>query len=226
MGWPYALTIISNVAFVYPASVAAERGRWTRFMVYLMIWLWSSLYHACNSFSGGCLLPAPLHRTMDFFFAQFIIIMKVLYLIDFGEENAKWERILLIASGCLLFVVQYAVGDSLYIQMGICCVCLLVLVGYWIWYAVRFQSGLPPYDWSMLGLGVGFTCVACGLFATQSQYHGLYWAIHSCWHVNAAIGQALLLQARSPSKNYHLKSLDTRIRSQQLIRHSTPATQY
>jgi len=176
------------------------------------------MYHTCNSFPGHCLIEAVWHRHLDFFFAQLLIPVITLHLVQFSAWWAFLERILLLTAAFVIFMVQLAVGESIYIQMVISAVCLAGLVAYWIVYAVwnaykNPEEGLklPDYHWENLGWGIGLLAIACSLFGAQMQYHLIYWAVHSCWHVNAGMGLLFVMLSKDKPEGAEYKSLDVEL---------------
>lgn len=201
------LTIISNVAFLLPACEAAYKGKWTRFSIYILIVVASSMYHTCNSYPGSCALPSETLRHLDFFFAQLLIPLTALYVIHFSARWAFLERIFIVAFAFGIFLVQMLIGESIYIQMIVASISFAIIVAYWTGYGIVYAR-LPYYNWDWLIMGLGFTAVACSLFVTQLQYHLLYAYTHSCWHTIAALGQYYLLLSCKTDPTAKFKSLD------------------
>jgi hypothetical protein len=234
------LPVLSNFFFLIPAAEAVYMRRWTRFMIYLLILISSSMYHTCAGFANACAFDSMTHRHMDFFFAQLIIPLTALYIIVFPPKWAFLERILIISFAFVIFITQVVWGESNFIQMILAAVSLVMILVYWIVYAVtEFAKNpgagwhLPSYDWPMFVMGLGCTAVACNLYATQLQYHGTYWATHSCWHTLAAFGQYFILLILPRMEGAEYMSLDNEILSvdmrrrinigwHTLIRHTVP----
>lgn len=202
--WQDVFTILSNLAFLLPFATALELDHIFLAFVYLFQMLDSAAYHTCNSFSGVCFGLSPrFWRDSDFFWAQYIIVVSALNLIRFGN---RWTRpVLMVLAGVVIFMLQRWIGESTWLQFGIAGVALLGLVIYWVVYAFRQwlrdrdqPSLLPPYRWRYLALGLLLSGLACSLYVTEMQNHTLYWAIHSVWHVDAALGQHFLLRAWEP----------------------------
>ncbi len=197
------LTIISNIFFILPAIQAWMGKVWVLVMLYVLIIVNSSMYHACNSYASLCVFPSLNHRMMDFFFAQLIIPATAFTLILMPNSLRGLQTMSFIALAFTIFVIQIAVGESIYIQMGIALGSLGAIVVYWIIYGSRqaINEGaftLPPYDWGHLTMGICMTGIACSLYSSEMQYHLLYWAVHSCWHAIAAYGQVFILMCRPP----------------------------
>ena len=125
------LPILSNFVFLLPAAEAVYMRRWTRFMIYLLIIINSSMYHACSGFSNACAFDAITHRHLDFFFAQLIIPLTALYIIDFPEKWAFLERILIIAFAFVIFITQVLWGESNLIQIVLAIISLVIILVYW-----------------------------------------------------------------------------------------------
>lgn len=194
------LTIISNGAFILPAVESARRRRWTRFCIYLLVLVNSSIYHTCNSFAGQCAgLPPHVTREMDFFFAQLMIPLTALYVIDFPEELYWMERVLIILSAFIIFLVEQYFESTLLLQLILTGISLTFILIYWAWYALnshhtkRQHSILPPYRWPHFAMAIGLTAVASSLFVVEMIMPPFYWAVHSIWHVDAALAQYFLL---------------------------------
>lgn len=192
-----ALTIISNAFFLLPASEAVHRRRWTRACIYILTLISSSIYHTCNSFNGQCAgLPPHVARGMDFFFAQLTIPLSALYVIDFSEELYWLERVLIIAFAFIIFLLEQYFESTLMLQLILSAISFSFIIVYWIWYSqtkASDSSYFPPYNWDYFALGIGLTAVASSLFVVEMIMPPFYWAVHSAWHVDAALGQYFLL---------------------------------
>jgi hypothetical protein len=208
------LTVLSNGWFLLPAIQAAILGRWTRFMVYNLIIVASSMYHTCLFSSSNCVFDAMTHRKFDFFFAQLVIPLSALWIIEFPPLYRKLERILIILFALGIWLTLVLIGESFYIQLVLAAISLSLILVYWLIYAYVMHKKdqewhFPEYNWRFLGIGLGYTAVASVLFATQLQNHKFYWAVHSCWHMIAAFGQYFLLLSKVNRPMYaSLMSLD------------------
>jgi hypothetical protein len=210
-------TIVSNLWFIFPAIGAAMQDEWTTFMVPILIIINSSMYHACNSFSSTCVFDAVIHREYDFFFAQLTIPLITLNVIEFKPGYYGLKRVLLISAAYIISVLQNTVGESSYVQLGIAGVCILLIIVYWIGYALykQYTTGkmsLPDYNWDLFAVGIGLTGVACSLYSTEMQAPRLYWAIHSCWHADAALGWTFMqLIHKWQDPNAEFAALDRKV---------------
>jgi hypothetical protein len=209
------VTIISNVAFLLPSVQSAILRHWTRACLFFLMIFASSFYHACNSFPGNCYLDANIHRKLDFFFAQWLIPVTALYIIKFKGAWCFLERVLIIATGLILFIVEAVSNEPFMIQVLLAGLSFLAIIVYWIGFAIytkKFEgkARIPTYDWEAMVYGVGCTALACVLFATQRMWHQGYPWVHSIWHILAALGQYWILMTR-PEKGPIYPVLDKKI---------------
>jgi len=227
-----ALPILSNGAFLLPACAAWSLGRYTRMCIFVLIIVASSMYHSCYAFGHTCHLD-PLHyQHLDFFFAQLVIPLTALYVVRFDDRWAWLQRVAIVAFAFVIVMVQLTVGHSLIVQMVIAAVSLVVILGYWMGYnVVRGHTWstweLIPniYHWDSLGQAVCLTGIACALFVTQMQAHTLYWAVHSVWHVSAALAQYHLLYIHKEPDNPGARGyslMDRPLLFWHVKRHTTP----
>ena len=192
-GGPDVLTIISNAAFFLPASKAAQQRHWTMTCVYLLIIVCSSIYHTCNSFHGMCLgLPPHVPRFMDFFFAQLVIPLTALYVIELPDVLYWVKRVAIVTFGFAIFLLLQYFETSLTVQIALAGISFALIFVYWAVYASIYKK-LPDYRWDYFCLAIGLTALSSSLFVVQLIMPRFYWAIHSVWHVNAAFGQYFLL---------------------------------
>lgn len=205
------LTIVSNLGFLIPFAQAVHLGHVFVAFDLMAQLLFSMVYHTCNSFSGYCLSLSPTFwRNGDFFWAQYMIFRTALNLIHF---RSRWTRpSLMIVAGVVIFFLQHWIGESTWLQFGVGFVSFGGLILYWIIYALAvyakdpdapFMSLLPPYRWQYVGFGFALSGLACSLYVTEMLNHRLYWAIHSVWHMDAALGQYFILLAWPPGEGIH-----------------------
>lgn len=190
------LTVISNGMFLLPAVESARRNLWTRFCIYILILVSSSIYHTCNSFHGACAgLPPHVPRAMDFFFAQLVIPLTALYVIEFPRKSLWWmERVLIVGVAFAIFLVEQYWESSLTVQIVLSGLSLAAILLYWLVFAIA-TGRLPKYHWDHFGLAIGLAALSTTLFVVEMSNPPFYWAIHSEWHVLAALSQYFLLLA-------------------------------
>jgi hypothetical protein len=208
------LLVLSNAFFIIPSIKARLLRRYTRSVLYFLMIFASSFHHACI---GGinCVLPATLSRKMDFFFAQLLIVVTALYLIQFPLRIAELERYIIWGFMVALFLVEYFFNEPLYMQLIVVAISVLLLVIYWVMYACYAKKlfeelsedpyeevtpcagcAFPTYDWLNLSLGIALSAMASTLFATQEHWPGGYNYVHAVWHSLAALGQYFILASR------------------------------
>jgi Protein of unknown function (DUF3522) len=207
--WEDVFTILSNLAFIIPIAIAYQYDKLVTCLVFTFQMVASAAYHTCNSFSWGCFgLPPLLLRNLDFFWAQFIVFMTAFNLILFPTYNKAWQwtpPLLVAAAATTVFLLQRWIGESMMLQFGIVAFAFGGLLLYWIIYAIymwlKDRDGplLPPYRWKYLTYGLALSGMSSSLYVTATQTHNLYWAIHSLWHIAAALGQTFLLMSWSKS---------------------------
>lgn len=206
--------IVSNLALWIPAAQAfyymhKTYVQWMRAVyaimgcVYFIMGITSALYHLCDSFPNACLFSYGIHIDLDFFFAQLIIPMSSLYLIYFTPSYQWiWFILFFIFFAPGVWVVTISMGNALWVQGVISAVAIGIVAIYWMYYyAVQTKklSGrckFPPYNWMYLLMAIALTGLSISLFSVQNIWHTGYWAIHSLWHVLAALGQYFLLKIR------------------------------
>jgi hypothetical protein len=191
------LLVYSNLCFLLPSLQAVKLNRWTMAGLYVLMIVASSCYHACNNWPGSCFLPASFLRKDDFFFAQLLIVMTALYLIQFTPRWAFIERWLILFAAAALVVVEVTTDEPFAAQVAIAGASFVLLVGYWIGYACVTGGAFPPYEWEAFAMGVALTALACVLFSTQQTWHLGYPWVHAIWHNLAALGQFWILRTRT-----------------------------
>jgi hypothetical protein len=207
------LLVATNAFFILPCIVSDERNRFTRSVVYFLMALASSFHHACIG-GIGCVLAPTIARKTDFFFAQLLVPVTSLYLIEFPQRVAWVERWLIWTFMVALYGVEIFTNEPFWMEAIVVGTSILILVVYWIMYGIyEYQEGrgwrFPPYDWYNLTVGIWLSVLAIGLFGTQGHWPGGYDYIHSLWHTLAAFGQTWILLSRKPGDKNAV--LDTQI---------------
>lgn len=205
------LLILSNLAFLIPFSRAVYYRRWTRAAIYFIIVFASGLYHCCDSYSNLCIFEFSTHHNLDFFFAELIIPLSALYLIYFTPGYFWIERWLIILFAIGIFVIQITLPGELYVQAIVSGIALFILVVYWIYFYNHYKR-FPYYNWIDFLLFLSFTALSISLFSVQNIWHEGYWAVHSIWHISAAVGQTYLLSTRPITRGWlRYAALDKKI---------------
>jgi len=219
------LLVFSNAFFIIPSIKARVQNRHTRSILYFLMIFASSFHHACI---GGinCVLPADFSRKLDFFFAQLLIPVTALYLIEFPQRIAFIERYVIWAFMVALMLVEFFFNEPLWMQLIVVGISLIILFVYWAIFGCYaqheyqqktndFRAGrgcaFPKYDWIKLGKGISLSALACTLFATQERWPGGYDYVHAVWHTLAALGQYYILASRDAAPAWAV--MDAKIRN-------------
>lgn len=174
-------TVVSNLFLLIPFITAVRKRRVLRYLILITEVFASGLYHLCDSFDI-CLFDFTSHHHLDFFFAQSLIILAAFYFVEFGFGYEWLEWVLIFVGLCVIVILQITLPGELYVQAGIAVLAFCVVAGYWILF------GMPEYDWNNVAIGVCLLSMSVMLFSAQQVYSPAYWAIHSLWHIVAAIG--------------------------------------
>lgn len=215
--WSDLITIISNLAFLFPAAEAIERQYWGPAILYVQIVICSSAYHSCNAGLYCFGLSPNTLRDMDFYTAQLTIPIIALYLIRVWSDAWYALKVVIFAAvGFGLFLAQRYWSNSAYVQLAVTAGSFGGILFYWLLYALKAHndgasSMLPPYRWDMVALGLGISGVAVALFGAEMLNHSTYSYVHALWHVDAALGQFFLLCAwPNPSEPIRLFDNDAK----------------
>ena len=185
-----ALTVFSNLSLLIPAITAYYLNRRLRALIYVFMFIFSALYHLCDSFDL-CLFSFQFHHNLDFFFAEFLIILGGLYLVDFTPSTQYIEYWLIFSGGLIIVILQDVLPGELSVQAGIT---IVVFSGVAINWYLREKRG--HYNWILLALGIILSIGSIMLFSVQNVLPQGYWGIHSLWHITAALGQHYILKSR------------------------------
>lgn len=162
----------------------------------------SAAYHVAD-YSGHSLFAFSTLHHLDFWFAQMIMILNLLYLIDFSYKWRWLEWILIFISGVVLVILQITLPGELYVQASVAGVFFVGIVIYWIAYYNTVGNGhLPPYDWSALTLALSLLAGSSIMYTAQLIWPHGYWLAHSVWHIAAALGSHYMFMIKKPAPKY------------------------
>lgn len=154
-------------------------------------------------YSGKSLFSFKTLHHLDFWFAQMIMILNLLYLIDFSLQQYWIEWVLIFISGVTLVVLQITLPGELAVQAAICVVFFAGIAVYWFVYAKTKGNGrLPHYDWSALTLAISLLAGSTLLYTAQTIWPNIYWLSHSFWHISAALGSHYMFFIKLPAPKY------------------------
>ena len=191
--WVDIFTVLSNLVFFLPAYEAFRLRRRFRALIYFFMCWASAFYHMCLAFDV-CLFSFHFHHYLDFFFAQFLIIVAGSYLITFNDKYRYLEYWVLGIGAVGVALLEVVLPGDLLIQTGIVAFVFIGLVIYWI--AAAITKKLPKYQWDMFLIGISLTAGSITLFVFQNSWYQSYWLIHSVWHIAAAFGQYYLIRIK------------------------------
>lgn len=187
-------TVFSNLFLLIPAVTAFYLNHRLRSIIYFFMFFFSALYHLCDSFEA-CLFTFKFHHNLDFFFAEFLIILGGLYLVEFTAETQFIEYWLIFTGAIIIVILQGILPGELSVQAGITAVVFIGVIVYWIVYKNKYGH-IPKYEWRMLTLGLALTSGSIILFSIQNVWYQGYWLAHSLWHTAAALGQHYILMSK------------------------------
>jgi hypothetical protein len=138
-----------------------------------------------------------------------LIILSGLAFIQFSPQYAFIERWIIILGALVIYLVPQSTWTEV-IYIGVAFGLALV---YALGYRIVSTSGkFPPYKWSNVGWGLGFTAFAVLFFVLSNVIDtNTYWLWHSLWHTCAAIGQFFILQIWPLDEKAKWAAMDSQI---------------
>lgn len=203
------LLILSNLPFLLASWRAFQWGRFTRACIYLLETIFSSAYHTCDSYNM-CMFDYQTLKSLDFVFASFAVPLAALYLPYWrttGDPKAvgigyAWlEKLFMIYFFVFTAIAVVLTEGGSFGQVLILGLSFFFAVSYLIAYGYKWKS-LPRYEWKSLSIALNLSVFSIMLFIIQEHIPGLYRWIHSIWHILAGLGQAYLIQSKSPVQPY------------------------
>jgi len=189
------LTIISNLAFLVPATVASRLGFTLVMLSMTAVVFISSLYHSCQLFPLTCVATMHLLQVLDFTFAQLgSTLMSMASIPTTRPMWRRWRLIIffvmaiasaIIASGQTNFTLFWG-----YVFMVVLSFVLtgLASLRIYLWTGgreyVRFRI-FPHFVIYVIFVGLGLLFFFIQETPAYSPY---YDTIHAMWHICGAIG--------------------------------------
>ncbi len=204
-----ALPVISNLAILPAVFWAARRALVFESFVLLNVFLWSSIYHVCDSYSL-CLLPFRTLWLWDHFFAAYSIIVLAIYASSIQSRHLR--LLVLLGLGELLLtglIWHRHSSNHIFILFGLAAA--LIALATWLFH------GLPHYDWIDFGAGVLLGSSGLLIFALLNSNHSIYWVTHSAWHLAIMLSAYFFLEIRS-----FRRSLGILLRPQEALLENKP----
>lgn len=204
-------TVISNLAFMFPAIYLLISNLYVEAFVYFNITIWSSLYHLCYS-CGYCIIgKTNVLQFMDFFSAYLCVAIIIIYFIDIYPRKYK---VILQCIGAIIVLflanidyfetANFVITLSLFIPFGMIHFGIYLLK--WFrdnkYFKKLFKSCFcsnkfmtfifnnrhaPFHPFDILSWLIGTVIFTVG-FVLPSFVRNPYWVIHSIWHVTSGIG--------------------------------------
>ena len=190
------LPVVSNLVGFATAIKWYGAGHGIVPLVFIGSAFFSIWYHACDWYSGLCILRYQLLHDLDFTFAQSIITtiaMSLIHWVSPDHSIAYPVGVPFLQTAFLLFfilvnaILVAVTDDGLVVQAIIFGSSFGVVVAYNLVYRCRFGR-FPKYNLTAALPAVALTSVSVMLFSYQNQHPRYYWLIHSAWHVLAYAG--------------------------------------
>ena len=196
--WPDVFMVITNLLFLIPFGAALEVKEYILAWVFFtMVWV-SGSYHLCKGFDA-CLFHYHTHFYLDFFFAQLIALLMILFLVFFTPKY-QWLKIgLNFLAAAVVAITLVFWEPSTTIQLILIGSAFVLVIIYWIIYActIADRRNLPKYNWKQLLMAIIMIGASLLLFVTQDIWVTAYWLTHSLWHSAAAFGQYFFMYIKT-----------------------------
>lgn len=187
----------SNIAFLLPSVLAYRRAMVYEGTVYLLMCIVSTFYHYVDT--GHQLLGYKTWQILDFYNAFMMISrtgLMVFYNTSDDESEDAFKRNTMIKQVChvvvdnlgLLLVLEN-VSTAILVTILAGVVALMIVIA-----IVWFRDNLEHIDVWDLGFGT-FLLFAGTMCYTLGGSGDQYWWVHSLWHILAALGVALMVEA-------------------------------
>jgi len=192
-----AVLVASNIIAL---PVAIKWYAWGHGIVplfFLGVLVWSSSYHACDSWTDACLFSNyQLLHDLDFWFAQMVVSLSLIHLIYWVSPHPDIAKPVGIPFLQTAFIFFFGLINALVIaltnsstggQVLTTGAAVLTVAIYWFVYVCVYKH-FPKYNWGDFLVGISFTGSSLLLFNLQNQVPEMYWIIHSLWHALGLCG--------------------------------------
>lgn len=191
--------VVSNLFFILPAVVAWNRNELIRFAGFLLVCGVSSLYHFC--FDTHVCDPELVYRQLDHVASVWMATTIVLLFSTYprGVEYMLEMVLLAVAAAMVFFVVDVRDDEnSTIFEIAYpASVAVLLVPPSWAW------KGYPVFQEGRAFIGLAMLLVSLLLFYLNIfQDERLS---HGTWHVLAALGTTLLIQAMRDVRLHHMQ---------------------
>ncbi|XP_060529271.1 post-GPI attachment to proteins factor 6 [Cylas formicarius] len=194
----FLLLVFSNLLFLPSTYVAFKRKYYVEALSYFSVFIFSSLYHACDA--GENILSVCVTRLSTLQFADFFSALYSMWLtlLAIADLNPTWLSVLQVAGS--IVIAFFVTLNKLAVWIFLIPTCLgIIIIGvnwfqkYWK-FKQRFIDKIYLRIKMPLGiLSVLFGLIIFGLLQTENNYKYL----HSLWHIMMAVATMLLLPKRN-----------------------------
>ena len=184
------LPVVSNFIGYLAAAKWYGMGHAIAPLVFIASTTFSIMYHACDWYSGLCILPYQTHHDLDFVFAQSVITtvaMSLIHWVSPSPQIAYPVGIPFLHTAFVLFfilvnsILVAVTDDGFLVQGAVFVGSFGIVIVYNLVYRCRFGR-YPTYNLTAAVPAVVFTSTSVMLFQYQNAYPRHYWLIHSAWH--------------------------------------------
>lgn len=197
-------TVLSNLSLLIPAITATYYRRIFRAAIFYSETFVSATYHFAD-YTGHSLYPFTftiLHH-LDFWHAQMIMILNLLYLVHFSPKWLWLEWVLIFLGGMALVILQITLPGELYVQAAVAGVFFFGIAIYWVVYYLTVGEGsLPEYNWEYLTISLALLSASSFMYTAQLIWPQGYWLAHSIWHIAAAQGSHYMFYTKEKAPKY------------------------
>ena len=181
---------LSNLSFLTPTIIAFQRKFYSESVVYLLVMLTSTFYHACDQYwtsTTFCILPSyNTLQALDFFTSSVAIWYTCLTIADLSSPFRMFIGIIGTYSAVLMVILN---RFSLYVYLIPTILCALIVGVSW-----KYYQKFPGKKYVVKKLIPGGVFIVIGVICKmvlESDY--TYWYMHSLWHVFLGIGLCLVI---------------------------------
>lgn len=193
--------VLSNVAFLLPATLAFRMRLWYEASVFVLMMIVSGWYHILDT-SGGAtwIISYRTAQLLDFYMA-FALITRTALMVMYNESRTEFDpnrlhrntQLKLLVHPladlvALALVLEDVPTDYVILVLsGLVLVFLIIAAGF-------YRHNFVDVDWLDLLVGaIVITAASICYFIVPNGRN--YWIAHSWWHIGAALGTALMVEA-------------------------------
>ena len=189
-----SLLVVSNVAFFLPAYLAYRRGYVYEGSIYVLMAIVSAFYHAVRvGYLVNFVMPVEMWHRLDYY-NSFMMISRTALMVIYTENNPNVKptfNLLIDTIGLIMVLAEIDTEIIVPVIFGIVVIFIIVDL-------VFFHDTLNHVDIADMTAGFGLLLCAslCYFLPIPTGY---YFLVHSIWHVLAALGIGLMIEATDSS---------------------------